>query len=86
MTKVFIVNFINLLTNIYIGLIFIRVIFSWFPKKAPRFQRFIYDATEPILGPIRKTIPPLGGAFDLSPIVAYLLLYLIQILVERFLI
>lgn len=86
MTKEFIINFINLLTNIYIGLIFVRVILSWIPKKAPRLQKFIYDATEPILGPIRKTIPPLGGAFDLSPIVAYLLLYLIQVLVSRFLV
>jgi len=77
------VNFINLLTNIMMVLIFIRVILSWLPGKAEKFQAFIFSTTEPILGPIRKLIPPLGGMMDLSPIIAYLLLFLIQEVISR---
>ena len=82
-TKELILNFINLLTNIMMVLIFIRVILSWIPGKAEKFQSFIYSTTEPILGPIRKVIPPLGGMMDLSPIIAYLLLFLIQEMISR---
>lgn len=81
MNKVYIVNFVNLLTNIFMVLIFARVILSWIPKGVPRLRKFVFDTTEPLLGPIRKIIPPIGGALDLSPIIAYLLLYLIQVLV-----
>jgi YggT family protein len=35
--------------------------------------RWSYRLTEPILGPLRRVLPPLG-MFDLSPIVAWLLL------------
>lgn len=63
-------------------LIFIRVILSWVPSGIHNFRKFIYDVTEPILAPIRKIIPPLGGMIDLSPIIAYILLYLIQIAVS----
>ena len=79
MNKLLILNFVNLLTNILMLLIFARVILSWIPSGLPRTRKFIYDVTEPILAPLRKIIPPLGGLMDLSPIVAYLLLYLIQI-------
>ena len=64
-------------------LIFIRVILSWIPQKAEKLQRFIYSITEPILGPIRKVVPPLGGMMDLSPIIAYLALFLIQEIMSR---
>ena len=35
--------------------------------------RWAYRLSEPILGPLRRVLPPLG-MFDISPIVAYLLL------------
>ena len=37
---------------------------------------FLYTITEPVLGPLRRVIPPLGG-FDLSPIVALIGLQLV---------
>jgi YggT family protein len=80
--KDFLVNFFNLFTNILLVLIFIRVILSWVPAKAPTFRKFISDTTEPILFPIRKLIPPIAGSLDLSPIIAYLVIYLLQILVN----
>ena len=80
--KVFLVNFFNLLTNIFLILIFIRVILSWIPTKADTFRKFIVDTTEPILAPIRKLVPLVGGTLDLSPVIAYLLIYLLQTLVN----
>lgn len=38
--------------------------------------------TDPLLAPIRRLLPPLGG-FDLSPIVFLLLLQALQIVVDR---
>jgi YggT family protein len=40
-------------------------------------MRFLVDATEPLLGPLRRVIPPLG-MWDISPIVAFLIIWLFQ--------
>ena len=39
--------------------------------------RFLVRVTEPVLGPFRRLIPPLG-MFDISPIVVLLLIQLFQ--------
>jgi YggT family protein len=66
------------LISIYILLIFIRIIFSWgMVSYSNRIMRFLVNATEPLLGPLRRIIPPLG-AMDISPIVAFLILWLFQ--------
>ena len=60
------------LISIYTLLIFGRVIMSWFPvsRGSPMetVYSFLYRVTEPVLGPVRRALPPMGG-FDLSPIV-----------------
>ncbi len=66
------------LISLYILLIFIRIIFSWgMVSYTNRVMRFLVDATEPLLGPLRRIIPPLGR-MDISPIVAFLILWLFQ--------
>jgi YggT family protein len=66
------------LISIYILLIFMRIIFSWgMVSYGNRLMRFLVDTTEPLLGPLRRMIPPLGR-FDISPIVAFLILWLFQ--------
>jgi YggT family protein len=66
------------LISIYILLIFMRIIFSWgMVSYGNRIMRFLVDTTEPLLGPLRRLIPPLGR-FDISPIVAFLILWLFQ--------
>jgi YggT family protein len=66
------------LISIYILLIFIRIIFSWgMISYSNRIMRFLVNTTEPLLGPLRRIIPPLG-AMDISPIVAFLILWLFQ--------
>jgi YggT family protein len=71
-------------------LIIVRAVLSWIPglDSAHPVIRFIMRVTDPILEPIRRVIPPLGG-FDLSPIIALLLVQfvgklVIQLLVSLF--
>jgi YggT family protein len=67
-------NFIGLLALALTFLILARVLVSWTqPAGGGGFVAFIYRATEPILAPIRRVVPPMG-AFDWSPMIAILLL------------
>jgi YggT family protein len=62
--------------SLYTLAIFIRIIFSWVGMSyANRLMRFFVLTTEPLMGPLRRTIPPVG-MFDISPIVAFLILWL----------
>jgi YggT family protein len=66
------------LISIYILLVFMRIIFSWgMVSYSNRIMRFLVNATEPLLGPLRRIIPPLGP-MDISPIFAFLILWLFQ--------
>lgn len=66
------------LVSTYILLVFVRIIFSWgMVSYSNRLMRFLVNATEPLLGPLRRIIPPLG-VIDISPIVAFIILWLLQ--------
>jgi YggT family protein len=67
-------NFVGLLALVLTFLVLARVLVSWTqPSGGGGFVAFIYQATEPILAPIRRVIPP-TGAIDWSPMIAILLL------------
>ncbi len=55
-----------------------RVLLSWV-RVSPYHPavEFLYRITEPILAPLRRIIPPVGMV-DISPIIAMLLLQIIQ--------
>jgi YggT family protein len=51
---------------------------SWFtPAGSGAFGRLLLDITEPVLGPIRRVLPPVGG-WDLSPLLAIVLLNVVS--------
>ena len=78
-------NFINLAFDVLYVLIFLRVIMSWIPSMQNNaIGTFVREVTDPILKPIQKIIPS-GGGLDLSPIIAFLLLQLVQGLVSSLL-
>jgi YggT family protein len=58
-------------------LIFMRIVFSWGVSSVNSLMRFLIRVTEPVMGPFRRIIPPLG-MFDISPIVVLLLIQLFQ--------
>ncbi|HJU92360.1 MAG TPA: YggT family protein [Pyrinomonadaceae bacterium] len=69
---------LNGLLSIYSLLILMRVIFSWGQVSyGNRVMRFLYDTTEPLLGPLRRMLPTLGW-IDISPFVAFLIIWLFQ--------
>ena len=69
----------------YLIVVFARIILSWFPIQQgtamAQIFTFLYAATEPVLGPIRRAIPPIGGGLDVSPIVLLVGIEIIQSLV-----
>jgi len=82
----FIGYLLNGLLSFYILLIFLRVIFSWVNVSySHRWMRLLVTATEPLLGPLRRAIPLIGG-FDVSPIVALLIVQVLQRVVAGMLI
>jgi YggT family protein len=63
----------------------VRVISSWLPRLgASRWARWSYGATEWMLRPLRNLIPSFS-VIDITPIVAYFALVLVQYLVESIL-
>lgn len=53
----------------------VRVVAAWFPRVTDStWIRWSFTLTEPILRPLRRFIPPVGGMLDITPIVAYFLL------------
>jgi len=66
------------LLGFYSLLIFMRIVFSYVTVSySNRVMRFLVNATEPMLGPLRRIVPPVG-AFDISPIVAFIIVWLLQ--------
>jgi len=67
--------FISLLVQALTLAIFARAILSWFPvSPGGALMTILYQLTEPILAPLRRVIPPLGGMIDITPLIAILLL------------
>ena len=71
-----VVTFVDILARVLSYAIFIRILLSWVPtSRESRLVMFIYEITEPILGPLRRVVPSLGG-FDISPMLGLLLIEL----------
>ena len=68
---------LQLLISVLMLLVIGRVLVSWIARPAAAaLIAFIYQATEPILAPIRRVVPPTGG-LDWAPLIAILLLGLL---------
>jgi YggT family protein len=61
----------------------VRVISSWLPiSPFSGWVRWSYALSEPILAPLRRVVPNLGG-LDITPILAYFLLNIVESLLFR---
>ena len=64
--------------GLYTLAIFVRIIFSWVGMSyANRFMRLIVRLTEPLLRPLQRLIPRVG-MFDISPLIAFLIIWVCQ--------
>src|SRR6266516_7742415 len=69
---------LSTIITIFIFVLIVRAIFSWFPQMLySEAGRIIVLATEWYLAPIRRVIPSAGG-LDLSFLVGIILLYALQ--------
>ncbi|MFQ5881201.1 MAG: YggT family protein [Candidatus Methylomirabilales bacterium] len=69
---------LDLALNIYMWVIIIRAIVSWVsPDPYNPIVQFLYRATEPLLQPIRRLLPPTWG-IDFSPLVLILGIIFLQ--------
>ena len=72
--------------QLYVIVIFARIIFSWFPitpgSALESIDSLLRMLTEPVLGPLRRALPPvrLGGmGLDLSPMIVLLVIEIILV-------
>jgi len=77
---------IDIILQLYVYVLIASAIFSWLYafnviNSSNQFVnsvgRFLYNVTEPVLNPLRRVLPNLGG-IDISPIVVLLIIFFIQ--------
>jgi len=69
-------SFIRLACDVLTFAIIIRAVLSWFLTQPNTLTIMLDKLTEPILAPLRRIVPRVG-MFDLTPMVAIILLQLI---------
>jgi len=80
--------FIAQLLSIYTLILFVRIILSFItqfrstPSGMGPIVKVIYDLTEPVLSIARRYIPPFG-MLDLSPLVVFILIRILQSVICR---
>ena len=78
--------FIYYLCQVLTFAIFFRAILSWFPMNTKgsgflfSLHRLLTQITEPILAPLHRIVP-LVGMFDITPVIAILLLQILGMVV-----
>ncbi len=88
---IFIVRLLDVTLTLLYWVIIIHIVLSWIPSDNPtlvRIKEFVDSIVQPIFALLRKIVPSinLGGAgFDLTPLIALLLIYAIRVFVFRLL-
>ncbi len=82
---IWLINFVRILAQALSVAIILRALLSWLPgARTSRFMTLLYEITEPILGPIRRLLPGMGG-FDLSPMLGLILIQVLETVLLRIL-
>ena len=71
--------------QIYSYAMLARAIISWIPglDHYHPIVQLLYRITEPVLEPIRRLVPPLGGTLDISIIIVFIALNILMGLVSQ---
>jgi uncharacterized protein YggT (Ycf19 family) len=74
-------SFVTVFIYVYVLIIFVFILTSWvrlpYSPWLQRVQRFLFDVCDPYLRLFRRVLPPLGP-LDLSPVVAVIVLFILQ--------
>lgn len=74
----FLYAFIRFLAGAFNVCLLVRIFLPYFTGfQNNRLYQFVYDITEPVLGPIRRVIPPVIG-LDFSPMIAMFLVSIVR--------
>jgi len=73
-------RFVNQLFYFYYILLIVRIFLTWIPNIDWENQPFVLirSITDPFLNIFRGIIPPIGGVLDISPILAFIVLQILQ--------
>jgi len=71
-------------TNLFFWTVLLRAVASWVGNERSPGVAFLDDLTEPVVAPVRRVLPPLGG-LDLSPLAVLLIIQVAQMLVGNLL-
>jgi YggT family protein len=70
---------LQLILNLYMWVIIARALISWVnPDPRNPIVRFLYNATEPLLYRVRRSLPMFAGGIDLSPLIVIVAIYFLQ--------
>ena len=77
-------SLLALLIRLYTFILLARILVTWIPNLDPYhpIMQLLFQVTEPVLEPARKLIPPIG-MIDISPIVVFIVLGILQDLLLR---
>ena len=87
-----VLDIVIIVLDLYVWLLIASAILSWliaFNVVNTRNQfvagvaEFLYRITEPLVGPIRRRLPNFGG-LDLSPLVLFFVLWIIQLYLAEY--
>jgi YggT family protein len=68
----------------YIWILIIRALLSWVsPDPYNPIVRGLYSITEPVLSFLRRKFPLMAGSIDFSPMVAVLIAWFLQMVLDR---
>jgi len=71
-------RFIDILFDLYSFIIIVRTLLPWLGvSNYHPVMRFLIQITEPVLAPLRRYIPPMGG-LDFTPMAALLAIWLFE--------
>jgi YggT family protein len=70
---------LNTVLWIYMWIMIARAVISWVnPDPYNPIVRFLYNATEPLLLRVRRSVPAVAGGVDLSPLIVLLGIFFLQ--------
>jgi YggT family protein len=70
-------NLVDLVFKAYLLVMLVYAVVSWVPSLRGRWSDYLAMLVEPVLTPVRRIIPPLGG-LDLSFLVIIIVLQLVD--------
>ena len=81
----FLITLINWVSQAIVIIVLIDVVLTYFMSPYHPIRQFLDRIVNPMLDPIRRVVPPLGG-LDFSPIVLIILVQVVASLLTRLLI